>query len=148
MDLGGADCGGSYCCLAGHSKLDQSRPEVTVIFPTIADLKPGDTEVKFENLAVGRVKSVKVEKDFRHMQVKLQLQSTLEGHLGKGTQFWIVGRNFTLTNLSDFKTIISGPYVAMQPAPGAAQDHYTAVSEAPVLKFGELGTPFELHSGS
>jgi paraquat-inducible protein B len=123
-------------------------PEVTVTFPIIADLKPDDTEVKFENLVVGRVKSVRVEKDFQHMRVKLQLQSTLEGHLGKGTQFWIVGRNFTLTNLSDLKTIISGPYVAMQPAPGPGQDHYTGLSEAPVLKFGERGTPFRLHSGS
>ncbi|MBV8360399.1 MAG: MCE family protein [Deltaproteobacteria bacterium] len=121
-------------------------PEVRVIFPTIADLKPGDTPVKFQDLAVGTVKSVKLEKDFRHMQVELQLQSTMEGHLGQDTKFWIVGANFTFTKLSDFNTIVSGPYVAMQPSPGPVQDRYIGISEPPVLKYGEQGTPFILYS--
>jgi paraquat-inducible protein B len=121
-------------------------PKVTVIFPTIADLKPDDTQVKFQDLAVGRVKSVKLAKDFQHMQVELQLQSTMEGQLGRGTKFWIVGTNFTFTKLSDLNTIISGPYVAIQPSRGPVQDHYIGLSEPPVLKYGEQGTPFTLYS--
>ncbi len=121
-------------------------PKVTVIFPTIADLKPGDTEVKFQDLAVGKVKSVSLEKDFRHMRVKLQLDSTVEGNVGEDAKFWIEGQNFALTKLSDLTTIVSGPYVAMQPAPGPAQDHYVGLAEAPVLKFGEQATPFTLQS--
>jgi paraquat-inducible protein B len=121
-------------------------PKITVIFPTIADLKPGNTEVKFQDLAMGRVESVKLEKDFRHMRVVLQMQSSMEGNLGRGTKFWIVGEGFTLTKLSDLMTIISGPYVAMEPAPGPTQRLYIGLTQAPVLGYGERATPFILHS--
>jgi paraquat-inducible protein B len=121
-------------------------PKITVIFPTVADLKPGNTEVKFQDLEVGRVESTSLEKDFQHMRVVLQMQSSMEGNLGKGTKFWIVGKGFMLTKLSDLETIISGPYVAMEPAPGPRQPRYTGLTQAPVLGFGEQATPFTLHS--
>jgi paraquat-inducible protein B len=123
-------------------------PKVTVIFPTIADLKAGNTEVRFQDLTVGRVKSVSLEKDFRHMRVKLQLDSTVAGNVGKGTKFWIEGKNFTFTKLSDLKAVVSGPYVAMQPAPGPVQDQYIGLADAPVLKFGERATQFTLQSAT
>lgn len=80
------------------------------------------------------------------MRVELQLDSTVAGNVGKETKFWIEGKNFRLTKLSDLKAVVWGPYVAMQPAPGPAQDRYTGLAEAPVLKFGERATPVTLRS--
>ncbi len=39
-----------------------SGPEVTVVFPKIANLKAGDTLVKFESLVVGQVDSVRLRR--------------------------------------------------------------------------------------
>lgn len=122
-----------------------SGPKVTVIFPAIADLKPDDTQVKFRNMNVGQVESVKVEADLRRIRVILKLNSDMKRHLGKGTRFWIEGGNLSLANLSSIKTIISGPYISMEPAPGSKQKLYTGLTEAPVLRFGEHGTTFLLH---
>ena len=46
-------------------------PSVTVVFPIIANLKPDDTQVKFKDMNVGKVESVELENDLRHMRVKL-----------------------------------------------------------------------------
>jgi paraquat-inducible protein B len=123
-------------------------PEVTVIFPSIADLRSGDTQVKFQEIVVGMVESVRLEKDLRHMRVKLRLYSDMEGHLGKGTKFWIEGQGLNLENLSAIRTIVSGAYISIQPSPGPRQDRYIGLSEPPVLHFGEHGTPFILHTSS
>jgi len=122
-----------------------SGPKVTVVFPAIADLKPGDTQVRFRNMDVGQVEWVKLEADLRHIRVGLELNSDMKGHLGKGTRFWIEGGNLSLANLSSIKTIISGPYISIEPAPGSRQSVYAGLTEAPVLRFGERGTPFSLH---
>ena len=76
----------------GLRSWSSSGPKVTVIFPTTVDLKSGDTDVKFQDLVFGKVESVHVEKDFRHMRVDLKLNSELEGNLGRGTKFWIEGK--------------------------------------------------------
>ncbi|MGH7915502.1 MAG: intermembrane transport protein PqiB [Candidatus Binataceae bacterium] len=130
----------------GVRSWSSTGPKVTVIFPSIINLKPGDTEVKFQGMVVGNVKSVHIEKDFQHMRVELELDSELNGHLGSGTKFWIEGKGFSLSNLSDIAAIVSGAYISMKPAPGNKQDQYIGLTEPPVLKFGEQGTPFILHT--
>jgi paraquat-inducible protein B len=130
----------------GLRTLTNRGPEVTVIFPVIADLKPANTQVKFEEVVVGRVESVRLGKDLQHMRVGLRLDPDMADHLGKGTKFWIAGRGFGLENLDSIRAIISGPYIALQPAPGHPQNKYIGLAQAPVLHFGERGTPFILHT--
>jgi paraquat-inducible protein B len=130
----------------GLRSLANHGPEVTVIFPVIADLKPANTQVKFEEVVVGRVASVRLGKDLQHMRVGLRLDPDMADHLGKGTKFWIEGQGFSLENLASIRAIISGPYIAMQPAPGHPQNKYIGLGQAPVLHFGERGTPFTLHT--
>ncbi len=46
----------------------QRGPTVQVLFPVIADLRPGDTNVTFEGYKVGQVENVRVEPDLKHMR--------------------------------------------------------------------------------
>ncbi|MBW4025180.1 MAG: MCE family protein [Proteobacteria bacterium] len=123
-----------------------SGPEITVVFPEVADLKAGDTMVKFQDLVVGQVETVKLEKDLRHIRVKLNMHADMAGHLGKGTRFWIAGGSPSLSNLASIRSIISGPSIAIQPAPGAKQSVYQGLAQKPVLSFGEEGTAYILHT--
>ena len=124
----------------------QSGPQVQVVFPEIADLKAGDTKVKFEGMEVGQVEESKLEPDLRHLRVTLRLRPDMSGHLGKGTQFWIIGKNPGLAHLSDLKTIITGVSIGISPRPGPKQDKYQGLANAPVLGFGASGTKFQLHA--
>ncbi|HUB47346.1 MAG TPA: MlaD family protein [Acetobacteraceae bacterium] len=125
-------------------------PEVTVIFPTGDGIKAGTTKVQFEGIAVGEVEAVRFEKDMRHVDAVLRLHRDLEGHLGKGTRFWIAGKP-NISDLSSLKSVIAGPHIGMQPMPGLRQDHYDGLAEQPpdadhthvthfVLRSDKLGT--------
>jgi paraquat-inducible protein B len=123
-------------------------PSVTVTFVTAGELKAGDTKVKYQGLPVGEVDSVTLQKDLRHVDVSLRLHSDMAGHLGPGTRFWIVGAAPNVTNLSSIKTIITGPYVGIDPHPGEKQDHYDGLSEPPAVKEPEPGTHYTLTATS
>jgi paraquat-inducible protein B len=114
----------------GFQQFAQSGPEVKVTFPTGSDIKAGDTKVQFEGMQVGTVDSVKFAKDLHHLDVKLQLNPEIAGHLGKGTLFWISAKP-SITDLSSFKSVIAGPFIGMRPQSGAAQDHYQGLAEPP-----------------
>ena len=126
--------------------LTQGGPEVKVIFPGIANLKPGDTQVEFQGLNVGQVEDIKVQPDLKHMRVTLSLHSDMEGHVGPGTQFWIIGKQLSLANPSDLKALITGVSIGIGPRPGPTQQEYQALAQAPVLGFGETGASFTLHA--
>lgn len=126
----------------------QAGPEIQVIFPEIANLKPGDTKVQFETMEVGEVEEVHLEPDLKHMRVSLRLRPDMRDHLGRGTQFWIIGKNLSLSHLSNLKAIIAGESIGIRPQPGRKQSLYQGVAQAPVLAFDSTGTLFKLHAAT
>ncbi|MFL5280549.1 MAG: intermembrane transport protein PqiB [Rhodopila sp.] len=123
----------------------QRGPSVTVIFPT-ADIKADDTKVKFEGYEVGQVEKVSFENDLRHVKTVLRLHPDMAGHLGPGTRFWIAGQKPSLNNLSALKSIISGPFIGIEPHPGKQQDQYQGLAERPVIANGAEGTHYVLRA--
>ena len=121
-------------------------PSVVVTFETAGGVKAYNTDVMYQDMVVGRVTAVALRPDLRHVDVTLALHRDLEGHLGPDTRFWIVGQNLSLSNLSALKTLISGPYIAIDPRPGAKTPRFTGLKEPPVLKEDTEGTSFALHA--
>ncbi len=124
----------------------EAGPTVEVVFPTIANLRAGDTKVKFQSYDVGTVSEAHIEPDLKHMRVKLNLDTDMKNHLGKGTEFWIAGKSASFSRLSDIKALIEGASVGMIPHPGKQQAHYTGLAQPPILDFGETGSAVTLHS--
>ena len=122
-----------------------SGPDVVVIFPEIANLKPGNTKVKYQTAEVGEVEDVRMDKDLRHMRVTLSLHADMQGHLGPGTRFWIAGKQLSLTNL-DIGSLISGPFVAVDPKPGAPGGEFNGLPQPPAVRFSDKGSLFALHA--
>ena len=119
---------------------------VIVIFPGVADISADNTKVTFNGMAVGEVTSVAVEKDLRHMRVGLSLHADMAGHLGPGTRFWLEGTEPSLTDLSDLKSIVSGPSIGIDPQPGRAHGPFHALAAPPAAHFGMVGTSFMLRA--
>jgi hypothetical protein len=68
-------------------------------------------ESQIQDLDVGEVESVELSKDLKHILVTLQMDDAVEPLLTEGTRFRIVGGNFSLSDLSAVKAIVSGPYI-------------------------------------
>ncbi|HEX2943198.1 MAG TPA: MlaD family protein [Rhodopila sp.] len=123
----------------------QRGPSVTVIFPT-ADIKADSTKVKYEGMEVGQVESVTFYKDIKHLKAVLRLHADMAGHLGKGTRFWLAGNKPSFSNLSALKSIISGPYIGIEPHSGKRQDQYQGLPQRPVNANDPQGTHYLLRT--
>lgn len=126
----------------------QTGPEIQVVFPEIANLKAGDTKVQFESMDVGEVEDAHLEPDLKHLRATLRLRPDMRGHLGPGTQFWIIGKDMSLSHLSNLKSIITGESIGISPRSGHQQDEYQGVVQPPVLDFDAQGRSFKLHAGT
>jgi paraquat-inducible protein B len=131
----------------GVRDLLQQGPEVTVRFAEMGDIKAGNTKVKYQDMEVGTVESVKLADDLRHIDVGLRLRSQMSGHLGPGTRYWIAGQNISLGDLSGIKAIISGPYIAIEPQAGDTVDKVEGLDKPPAIKEKRPGTVFTLQTG-
>ena len=129
-------------------QLSQGGPSVTVVFPTAGGLKANDTKVKYEGMEVGSVSKVALQSDLHTVKVQLSLDPELAGHLGPGTRFWIQGESPSLTNLSSLKSVISGPFIAIEPHPGDAADSYKGLAQRPVNAYDAHVTHFALQTAT
>ncbi|MGE0226152.1 MAG: intermembrane transport protein PqiB [Acetobacteraceae bacterium] len=128
----------------GVRELSRSGTEVIVTFPAGPAIKAGSTQVKYHDMVVGAVDSVTLGDSLERIRVVLRLQSQMEGHLGKGTRFWIAGESPSLTNLSSLTAVVSGPYIGIEPHSGDKQDHYEGLSRRPPTAYDTKGTHFVL----
>lgn len=129
-------------------QLTQQGPSVVVTFESAGGVKASDTKVQYQGLQVGQVDSVKLQKDLRHVDVSLQLDPDMAGHLGPGTRFWIAGGKPNLADLSSLKSVITGPFIGIDPHPGPKQDHYQGLPETPAVKETVAGTHFILKAAT
>ncbi|HEY6434857.1 MAG TPA: MlaD family protein [Acetobacteraceae bacterium] len=117
----------------GVRQFTTSGPLIKVTFDGASGIQAGSTEVHYQGMKVGQVDSFHLQKDLRHVDVSIRMDADMEGHLGKGTEFWIENARPSLTDLSSLKSIVSGPTIGISPKPGGKQDHYDGLSEAPIV---------------
>jgi paraquat-inducible protein B len=135
----------------GLEAIARRGPEVTVSFPTSGGIKAGSTTVKYCGVTVGHVEAVRLDKTLDRMKVSMQFTSEMHHHLGKGTRFWIAGRSVSFSNLASLKSVIAGPYIGIAPRPGPVADHFTGLTQAPVIESGDKGETITLtatHTGN
>lgn len=116
----------------GLSSYARRGPQVTVTFPISGGLDEGTT-VEYRGLVVGHVMDVRIGQSLSQMQVDIRFESTMKGHLGKGTLFWIAGRQVSITDLSSLKSVIAGPYIDILPHDGPTVGEFTGLPNSPVV---------------
>ena len=116
----------------GISAYERRGPLVTVAFPLSGGLDEG-TEVDYRGLTVGHVMDVRIGKSLSEMQVDIRFESTMKGHLGRGTLFWIAGRQVSITDLSSLKSVIAGPYIDILPHDGPTIGQVVGLTSSPVV---------------
>lgn len=119
-------------------------PSVTVTFPVGGNLKAGNTTVQYQGLQVGDVESVTLQKDLRRVAVSIRLHSDLQGHLGPGTRFWVGGAQPSINDLGSIKSLITGPFIGVDPHDGPTQDQYQGLATPPAQKETVAGTHYTL----
>lgn len=96
---------------------------IAITFASGAGLQPGDP-VTYRSVEVGRVESVSLSPDLRHVIVHARLTPDASALAREGTQFWIVRPEVSLTRVSGLETLLGPRYIAAQPGDPGGKPRY------------------------
>ena len=130
----------------GLQALAHAGVDVVVTFDSAADARPGDTQVIYKGLSVGRVTKVALSRDHKHVDMTLRLDPSVKPALRAGTVFWLEGAKPSFTDLNSLKAALAGVTIGMAPGGGAPARHFSGLLQPPEVLPGTVGSTYELDS--
>ncbi|MEO8746814.1 MAG: MlaD family protein [Rhodanobacter sp.] len=132
--------------LVVHSWL-QAGPEITISLQSAEGLDAGKTQVKYKNVVIGRVQTIRLSEDRSRVLVKVALEKNAENFATQETRYWVVRPRIGLGGVSGVGTLLSGAYIGADVGDSQVpQDHFTGLEAPPAISHGEPGRSFILHS--
>lgn len=127
-----------------YKTLSEQGPTITITFKQPGSLEAGKTKIKYKDVEVGVVETVKLSDDLSKVIVTAQLDKNVESHLGEGTQFWVVEPRFGLGGVSGLDTLIAGHYIQVEFSDGKPRREFIGLEHAPKISADTPGKRFTL----
>jgi len=127
----------------------EQGPTVSISFKSAAGLQAGKTKVKFKDVDVGTVTTIEVAEDLAGVVVTAQLVAGAEAYLREGTRFWVERPRVTASRVTGLETLLSGAYVAIDPATeGRAARDFVGLEEPPLFTTSDPGRKLVLRAAA
>ncbi|MDY7778587.1 intermembrane transport protein PqiB [Burkholderia pseudomallei] len=124
-------------------------PEITISFKSAEGLEPGKTQVKYKDVEIGMVETIKLSKDLSHVLVEVQLKKEAEDFAVKGTRFWVVRPRIGATGVSGLGTLLSGAYIGVDAGRSdETEKSFTGLETPPAVTGDQKGTQYVLRGDS
>lgn len=127
--------------------LMQRGPEIELSFKTAEGLEAGKTAVKYKDVQIGMVESLRLSRDRSHVRVKVQLNKDAEAFTAKDTRYWVVRPRLDTSGISGLGTLLSGAYIGVDA--GSAEetaDEFVGLEAPPIVTRDASGRQFLLHA--
>jgi paraquat-inducible protein B len=129
-----------------YTTLQERGPTITITFEDAEGLEAGKTKIKYKDVEVGTVESVRISEDLKHIVVTAQMVKEAERYMTEGTQFWVVSPRLGAGGVSGLGTLLSGVYIAVDPQPGAAATEFVGLAEPPLITSSTPGRHYTLRA--
>ena len=127
--------------------LTSRGPEITVTFRSAEGLTPGKTAVRYKDVDIGLVKSVRLAPDRSHVLASIELTKDAENFAVKDTRFWVVRPRFAISGVSGLETLLSGAYIGVDAGKSAESTRsFTGLEVPPVVTADASGRQFVLRA--
>lgn len=130
----------------GYRTFMEQGPLLTLSFSNADGLQAGQTQVKYKAVALGTVESIDLAKDNSHVIVKVRMNNVGERFLNSNARYWVERPRLDFSDISGFETIVSGPYISVDPGKtrGQYQDRFTGLEQPPGVRSDEPGKTYTL----
>jgi paraquat-inducible protein B len=91
--------------------LMERGPEIVLTFETAEGLEANKTAVKYKDVQIGTVQSLRLARDRSHVRVQVQLSKEAEGFTAEDSRFWVVRPRLDTSGISGLGTLLSGAYI-------------------------------------
>ncbi len=125
-------------------------PVITVSFETGDGLEAGKTKVKYKDVDIGVVQSVKISDDLQRITATAELNQGTGRFLTSDARFWIVRPRIGAGGISGLGTVLSGAYVEVDPgaAKGKSERAFTGLEVPPLIHSNVPGRAYILQAPS
>lgn len=115
---------------------------ISVAFKDATGITPGETALKFREITVGKVESVRFTEDLQQVKVELRVDKDLAPYIDKDAQFWIVRPQVSAQGISRLDTVLTGSFVEgyWDDKVDQPQTQFQGLDKPPLTSFGEKGT--------
>jgi paraquat-inducible protein B len=93
---------------------DQGQP-ITIAFENAESLEIGKTQVKFKNVDIGILEGIEFNDDSDGILAKVVIDRDMTHFLRTDSQFWVVRPRVGSSGVSGIGTLLSGPYITLEP---------------------------------
>jgi paraquat-inducible protein B len=125
----------------------QTGPHIVISFRTAEGLERGKTEVRYKEVAVGRVETVELSDDKTRVLVGVRLDRSAAGLAVEDTQFWVVRPRIGTAGVSGLGTLLSGSYIGVDAGTSEkSRRRFDGLEAPPFVLRGEPGRTFVLRA--
>ncbi len=133
----------------GYRTITSSGALITISFESAEGLTAGQTQVKHKNVALGTVEAIRLTHDLREVLVNVRMTREANRILNDKTRFWVVRPRLSGSNISGLETLVSGAYIAVDPAPeGNPTKEFDGLESPPGVRSDEPGRTYTLMTGN
>ncbi|PPC94220.1 MAG: mammalian cell entry protein [Methylotenera sp.] len=122
-------------------------PEITISFRSGEGLEAGKTKVKYKEVDIGEVRTIKLSKDRSQVLVTVQLSKDADSFTAVDTHFWVVRPRLGASGISGLGTLLSGAYIGADA--GTSEEttkKFTGLEVQPTVTRDASGKQFKLHA--
>lgn len=127
-----------------YKTLSEQGPLITLTFKEAFGLEAGKTKIKYKDIQVGLVETVKLTDDLSQVVVTARMENNVAGHLGTDSRFWVVKPQFGLGGVSGLDTLMAGNYIAVEFGPGKPSKNFIGLDHPPKITADTPGRSFVL----
>lgn len=132
--------------LAVHTIMSRG-PTITITFRNAEGLEAGKTRIKYKDVDIGEVTSVKVSEDRKNIVAIAQMSKEAEPYLTSDSRFWIVRPRIAGGSVSGLGTLLSGAYIGMDAGRSKeASQRFSGLDVPPIITGDLPGRQFVLKS--
>lgn len=125
----------------------ETGPTITIAFKSAEGLIPDKTEIKYKDVTVGKVQTIKLSNDLTQVLVTAAMSPDVAGYLTQDTLFWIVRARVAVGEVTGINTLLSGAYIGMAPGTdGKIVYHFEGQDKPPAVSRESHGRQFKLRA--
>ena len=127
--------------------ITEAGPTIRIAFHTAEGLEAGKTKIRYKEVEIGRVESIRLGKDLNDVTVTAKMVKDIEDYLTENTRFWVVRARVAAGQVSGLSTLFSGAYIGMDPGqPGKPASTFVGLETPPAVTMDTPGGYFNLRA--
>lgn len=126
-------------------RLLSEGPTITIIFKSADGIEAGKTFVKYKEVNIGQVTTVRLTEDAGRVEVTAKMTKSAATLMVEDARFWVVRPRISLSGVSGLSTLLSGDYIGFEAGASTKKvREFTGMEIPPIITGGSAGRQFVL----